>query len=198
MPGEQINNSYVYFSHETATLLPLSTSINPMKNVLLFCLLSICVLETRGQQDFYERELVSLGDFSKLPLYRVGEMDQLSSYDRTGGNDDGFSGKQVGGPAGPRVQLRVAGIVRRPLDLGVRASWGGVVVLTTAFNEVYGKRVGLYTDVRRVRARTPADLPRVESAARKIFGKALTFQEQPLGIETEGARNAIDVLTLTL
>ena len=33
----------------------------------------------------------------------------------------GFSGGRVGTPAGPRVRLRVVGIVRRPLDLGVRA-----------------------------------------------------------------------------
>jgi len=141
---------------------------------------------------------ITIGESLAADLHlHVGSVLDATSYTQQQ-IDDGFSGKQVGGPAGPRVQLRVAGIVRRPLDLGVRASSGGVVVLTTAFNDVYGKRVGLYTDVLRVRARTPADLPRVESAARKIFGKALTFQEQPLGIETEGARNAIDVLTLTL
>ncbi|MDZ7605607.1 MAG: hypothetical protein U5K79_08470 [Cyclobacteriaceae bacterium] len=35
----------------------------------------------------------NLADISRLLLYRVGDIEQLSSYDRTGGNDDGFSGK---------------------------------------------------------------------------------------------------------
>jgi ABC-type lipoprotein release transport system permease subunit len=141
---------------------------------------------------------ITIGEGLASSLHlQVGSVLHATSYTQQQ-IDEGFSGKQVGGPAGPGVQLRVVGIVRRPLDLGVRSSSGGVVLLSPAFNEVYGKRVGIYTDVLRVRAQTPADLPRVESAARRIFGKAYTFQEQPLGIEAEGARNAIDVLTLTL
>lgn len=46
-----------------------------------------------AQQDFFTNELLNLSDLSRLTHYRAGEMDQLSSYDRTGGNDDGFSGK---------------------------------------------------------------------------------------------------------
>jgi hypothetical protein len=46
-----------------------------------------------AQDEFYRQELLNLADLSRLPLYRTGEIEQLSSYDRTGGNDDGFSGK---------------------------------------------------------------------------------------------------------
>jgi hypothetical protein len=49
--------------------------------------------EILAQQDFFEQELLNLSDISKLSQYRIGEIEQLSSYDRTGGNDDGFSGK---------------------------------------------------------------------------------------------------------
>ena len=111
---------------------------------------------------------------------------------------DGIAGKQVGAPAGPHVRFHVVGVVRRPLDLGVRAASGGVVVMSRAFNDSFGNAVGTYTDVLRVRADSAADVPRVEAAARRVFGRAQTFQEQPLGLESEGARNAIDVLTLTL
>ncbi|HTF20284.1 MAG TPA: glycoside hydrolase family 172 protein [Chryseolinea sp.] len=62
--------------------------------ILLLCAFWLCFFtDTWAQQDFYEQELLNLSDISKLSRYRVGEMDQLSSYDRTGGNDDGFSGK---------------------------------------------------------------------------------------------------------
>ena len=150
------------------------------------------------QADPSAPEEVTLGESLAADLHlRVGSVLDATSYTQQQ-ITDGFRGKPVGGPEGPRVQLRVVGIVRRPLDLGVRSASGGIVLLTPAFTDKYGKTVGLYTDVLRVRARTPADLPRVEAAARRVFGKAYTFQEEPLGIETEGARNAIDVLTLTL
>ncbi len=53
----------------------------------------LCISIDVCAQDFYSRELSNLSDISRLGLYRTGEMHQLSSYDRTGGNDDGFSGK---------------------------------------------------------------------------------------------------------
>jgi FtsX-like permease family len=111
-----------------------------------------------------------------------------------------FSGGNPGNVGeGPKVKFRVVGIVRRPLDLGVRATAGGVIVLSPTFAPKYDSRLGAYTDVLRVRTvHGQADVPRVSAAARKIFGKAYTFQIQGLSIETEGARNAIDVLTLAL
>jgi hypothetical protein len=64
-----------------------------MKNTLLTALLLIVFLNLSAQTDNYLNELQNLADLSRLPLYRTGEIEQLSSYDRTGGNDDGFSGK---------------------------------------------------------------------------------------------------------
>ena len=64
-----------------------------MKHTIrLSLLLSLCFLKGIAQ-DFYTQELLQLSNLSRLPQYPKGEMDQLSSYDRTGGNDDGFSGK---------------------------------------------------------------------------------------------------------
>ncbi|MBI1783883.1 DUF2961 domain-containing protein [Candidatus Sumerlaeota bacterium] len=41
-----------------------------------------------------EEEIKLLGQFDRLAEYRTGSrVEQISSYDRTGGNDDGFSGK---------------------------------------------------------------------------------------------------------
>jgi hypothetical protein len=110
-----------------------------------------------------------------------------------------LNNKDPGGPEGPPVTLRVVGIVRRPLDLGVRAAQGGIVLLTPAFTAKYEHRIGRWTDTVRVKTRAgAADVPRVVAAARKLWGTAPTFQVQPLGIETEGANKAIDVLTSAL
>ena len=110
-----------------------------------------------------------------------------------------FSGGNPGRPHGPTVQLHVVGIVRRPLDLGVRSASGGVAIISPGFNARYGKQIGEYTDVLRVKTvHGAADLPRVVAAARKLWGDQQAFQVQGLGIETEGARSAIDVLTNSL
>jgi ABC-type antimicrobial peptide transport system permease subunit len=111
----------------------------------------------------------------------------------------GFSGGNPGVPAGPTVPLHVVGIVRRPLDLGVRAASGGVAIIPPGFNNKNAARVGIYTDILRVKTvRGAADVAQVVAAARRIWGREQTFQVQGLGIETEGARSAIDVLTLSL
>ena len=78
----------------------------------------------------------------------------------------GFSGGNPGRPAGPVIHLRVVGIDRRPLDLGVRAKSGGVLILSPAFKARYEDRIGVYTDVLRVRTlHGSADVPRVIAVA---------------------------------
>jgi hypothetical protein len=110
-----------------------------------------------------------------------------------------FSGRNPGRPTGPSLRLKVAGIVRRPLDLGDRSASGGILVLTPAFDREYAPRIGVAGDVLRVRARNgAADLPQVSAAARRIFGSRQPFQLQSLAIETQGAGDAIRVLTLAL
>jgi hypothetical protein len=64
-----------------------------MKQLLLALFPCLLYFNLYAQQDNYRKELLNLADISRLSLYRQGNMEQLSSYDRTGGNDDGFSGK---------------------------------------------------------------------------------------------------------
>src|SRR4051812_4896302 len=97
-----------------------------------------------------------------------------------------FSNGNPGAPRGPTGQLHVVGIVRRPLDLGVRAASGGVALISPGFNAKYRTQIGAYTDVLRVRTvHGASDLPRVLAAARKLWGDQQAFQVQGLGIETE-------------
>lgn len=129
---------------------------------------------------------LGLGDHLRVQTYVQGQITRA------------FAGGDPGAPAGPPVTFDVVGIVRRPLDLGVRAA-SGVIVLTPAFHDRYQGRIGQFTDVLRVRTDgNPGDLSRVGAAARRIFGRAEVFGSEGLGSETEGARNAIDVLTLAL
>jgi len=103
-----------------------------------------------------------------------------------------------GPPAGPRLRLRIVGIVRRPLDLGDRGASGGVLILTPAFNRAYTKQVGHYETILRLRTSNgAADAPGVVAAARRIFGRS-SVSAHPPTVENEGAQNAIDVLTLAL
>lgn len=110
-----------------------------------------------------------------------------------------FAGGDPGAPAGPDVSFDIVGIDRRPLDLGVRATTGGVIVLTPAFRQKYQGQIGWFTDVLRVRTTgAPGSTARIGAAARQIWGDEPVFGSEALGIETEGARSAIDVLTLAL
>ena len=110
-----------------------------------------------------------------------------------------LSGGDPGQPSGPKLRLRVVGIVRRPLDLGELGSSGGLFALTPAFNRAYADRIGVYVTTLRVRTRDgAADLPHVEAEARRIFGKSPQFNITTLAPETQGARNAINVLALAL
>jgi hypothetical protein len=143
----------------------------------------------------------------------IGEALAAQLHLRVGDHLDGlsYSPQQIVGflsgdtttsndPQGPRFQLRVVGIVRRPLDLGDRGASGGVLVLTPAFNEKYQSTIGTFGgDVLRVRTVHGAlDVPQVAAAARRIFGKSSQFEVQDLAIDTQGAQSAIDVLTIAL
>lgn len=103
----------------------------------------------------------------------------------------------VGTLAGPKLRLRIVGIERRPLDLSDRAVSGGFLALSPAFGSTYADRIGVFGAYLRVRTRTPSDVVDATAAARRVFGAALV-DTQSLAIETEGARDAIHLLTLTL
>jgi hypothetical protein len=104
----------------------------------------------------------------------------------------------VGAPAGPHPDLRIVGIVRRPLDLGEQGAPGGLLMLARAFARAYDGRIGVFGS--RVRIRTDADaddVPRVLAGARRVLGPSL-FVAQGLAVEWQGAHNAIDVIVLAL
>src|SRR5262249_3510310 len=82
-------------------------------------------------------------------------------------------------------------------DLGDRGATGGVVVLTPAFNRLAAGRMGIYTDVLRVRTNGRGDVPRVLAAADRIFGPSV-FSAIDLAGENDGAADAINALTLAL
>ena len=110
-----------------------------------------------------------------------------------------FEGGDLEEPAGPPVELRVVGLERRPLDLGARGTRGGVLVTTPAFVREYGDQIGTFNGtILRVRVDDPSDLPRITAAARDRFGDSPFFMVQPLGFDTEGTQDAIDVLTAAL
>ena len=88
-----------------------------MKRLLLALSFFCHALALIAQTNNYRNELLNLADASRLSLYRTGDMQQLSSYDRTGGNDDGFSGKYSAVRKDPEglvlADLKGPGVVNR-------------------------------------------------------------------------------------
>jgi hypothetical protein len=135
---------------------------------------------------------INIGE-SLAAMTQLGVGDSIDAVSMSPGT---FAGLRHGGPFrldGPKVRLRVVGVVRRPLDLAALGSAGGVLLLTPAFDRAYHSRIANpagYTI--RVRA---SDVGRVTAAVQQIFGRDPGFQPQGLGIESAGARDAINVLT---
>ena len=128
----------------------------------------------------------------------VGDHLDVESYSPAQIQDILSGVPDAGPPAGPRIRLRLVGIVRRPLDLGEQTASGGLVVLSRAFGPHYGDRVGAFGD--RIRLRTDhgvADVPEVVAASKRVLGDSL-FIAQGLAVDAQGASNAIDVLALAL
>ena len=97
------------------------------------------------------------------------------------------------------MTLHVVGLVRRPLDLGVRGNFGGIGSFTPAFYEKYRDQIGTFVgNLLRIRTkRGAADVPATIAAGRRIFGDSLIMVES-VASETSGASDAIDVLTIAL
>jgi ABC-type lipoprotein release transport system permease subunit len=105
----------------------------------------------------------------------------------------------AGPPAGPKVRLRVVGIVRRPVDLGRTTGVSIPIRLTPAFEQRYANTIGGWGNALLVRTKHgAADLTAVENNARKYFGKDLAFSVTRLSDQNNGAQGAIDVLTIAL
>jgi ABC-type lipoprotein release transport system permease subunit len=144
---------------------------------------------------------VTIGESLASELHlRVGDRLHFQSYSPADVEASRVSNTAPAEPRGPNVALRVVGIVRRPLDLGGRGTAGGVVVLTKAFTDKYRDQIGSFAgSILRVRTEGgAADVRRVTSAAKRMFGSADVFSFQSLGIEGQGAQNAIDVTTVGL
>jgi predicted lysophospholipase L1 biosynthesis ABC-type transport system permease subunit len=114
--------------------------------------------------------------------------------------EDILQGGDLTPPSGLALELDVVGIIRRPLDLASRGATGGVLVMTPAFAEQHSEDIGSFPNlVLRVRTRNgAADVPAVVERARQMFGDSEFFDVQSLGIEVEGTRDAIDVLTVAI
>ena len=145
---------------------------------------------------------VNIGEAVAAQLH-LGVGDHLDGVTYTPEQIDGFRAGDTStaqDPQGPRIRLRIVGIVRRPLDLGDRGASGGVLVLTPAFNGRYENLVGSFNGIiLRVRARHGnADVAQIAAAARRIFGESPQFGVQDLAVDTQGAQSAIDVLAVAL
>ncbi len=103
-------------------------------------------------------------------------------------------------PAGPRLRLRIVGIVRRPDDLGdISGATNNVVLLTPAFDDAYAKRVATFGALLEIRTRNgTADVAQVTASARAIFAKSGGLSVTTSLNDTHGAQSAINILTLAL
>jgi ABC-type lipoprotein release transport system permease subunit len=146
-------------------------------------------LELAIGETLAQRLHVGVGDTATFHSYSKAQTD-LALAENT----------DPGPPTGPVVHFRVVAVVRRPLDLGVRGGPGGVVVPTPAFLKKYGDKIGNFSgQILRVRTRGgAADVAAVVTSARRIFGRSAQVGFTSLAIESEGARDAIDVLTVAL
>ncbi|MDR2927946.1 MAG: hypothetical protein LBV41_07090, partial [Cytophagaceae bacterium] len=96
---------------------------SPMHSKYYFTLLLMAVFCTgalaagKESRITVEDELKQLYRLELLPHYRQGIVEQESSYDRTGGNDDGFSGKYSSirreGNTLVLADLKGAGVINR-------------------------------------------------------------------------------------
>ena len=146
---------------------------------------------------------VTIGEILAAQLHRgVGGHIDFLSYTPAqfaAASSGGGSGVPPPSPEGPRVRVRIVGIVRRPGDLGDADAGGGIVVLTPAFNRVYFEQIGNFGVGIETRTRHGAsDIPSVFAAARPIFAHSGGVSLQSAAESTGGAQSAIDVLTLAL
>ena len=145
---------------------------------------------------------ITIGEILAAQLHRgVGDHIDIASYSasQVAAAIAAGGGGRPGQPLGPRVRLRIVGIVRRPLDLSDVGAQGGIIVLTPAFHRKYSGVIGTLGVIVQIRTRHgAADVPSVVASARHIFGPSAQLSVSSSSAQTEGARNAIDVLTQAL
>ena len=161
-------------------------------------------LITGRRADLGAADEVTIGEVLARQLHRgVGGHLDFLSYSPAQLAAATANGGSGGGPPtsaeGPRLRLRIVGIVRRPGDLGDADAGGGIVILTPAFNRVYSDRIanfGVGVDIRTKHG--AADVPGVLAAARRTFATSGGVSPQGGPEDVAGAQSAIDVLTLAL
>ncbi len=143
---------------------------------------------------------IDLGESEAAQLHkRVG--DTLAAESFTPKQADALSNGATdpGAPAGPSLQFRVVGIVRRPVDLGSQAAVGVPLVLTRAFDRAYAGKIGIFGVGLLVRTKHgAADAPSVGAAAARIFGASPDQAVTTLTVQNDGAQGAVDVLAIAL
>jgi hypothetical protein len=110
------------------------------------------------------------------------------------------NGAELSPPAGPNVQLRVVGISRAPIDLGLQGSEGGVLLLSRAFVEKYGAEIGNFSGPRGgvllVRLRDgEAGVDRFLGQLRHVLG-GRPFNVDPTALTIGGVQESINVLAI--
>ncbi len=108
----------------------------------------------------------------------------------------------TGGPPpaalGPKVQLHIVGVERRPVDVGT-ASTQALFELTPGFDRAYFTRVGNFGAQFNLRTKHGlADQRAVTAAMQRIFGAKDLSVQAALQSNAQRAQSAIDALTLAL
>ncbi len=135
--------------------------------------------------DIYAREAdLEVGDVVELESYDPGQMEPL------------FTGGDAGAPAGPRVELRVVGILDAPTFLS--ESVGSFVpraFLSAAFHEEHAEDIAAYPGGITVRLRNgQADVPAVSREVREIYADQPLLELQPASEVDSKIESSIDVV----
>ena len=114
----------------------------------------------------------------------------------------GAVGTPIPEPNGPRISMKVVGISRSPVDLSQQGDAGGILLLSHAFAEKYGSRIGNYIDVMLVRLKGgSSSVPGFVQVLRETVGADPTAEIdeiEPTAVSTSGVRESIDVLAIAL
>ena len=99
-------------------------------------------------------------------------------------------------PGGPELTMHLVGLSRYPSDLSLSGEQGGILLFTRAFTERYASKIGSFSgDILVVRLRHgAADVPRLVRRARAFFGTSKSFDVSPVGADTGGIQQSVDLL----
>ncbi len=135
---------------------------------------------------------IEVGDTIELVTYTPAQIQTL----------DAEVGTPIPEPEGPRVQMRVVGISRSPVDLSQQGEAGGILVLPRGFVERYGAEIGKYIDVVLVRlSEASTDVSGFVGELRGIVRDdpaAVIDEIEPTSVSTSGVRESIEVLAMGL